>query len=148
MAAYSLPSHFPVIAPQYGIAYGRAAHSTWLQTGAELGFPGLACLLFGIYGTCIVRLWPLTKENSEVADPWLRYLARMVISGLVGFIVAAQFLSAEAVEVPYYLALIGAGTLRMASQLKANPAGTSQIRTAPAPIARTRYFGIIPRTIA
>jgi O-antigen ligase len=106
------PNHWPVTAPQYGLPQ-MAAHSTWLQMGAELGWPGLICLI-GIYGVCIWRLWPLTRQRTPVPDPWIRYLARMVISGLVGFISSAQFVSSDGVELPYYIALIGAGTLRLA----------------------------------
>jgi O-antigen ligase len=108
------PNHWPITAPEYGLPE-MAAHSTWLQMAAELGWPGVICL-WGIYGTCLIRLWPLTRERTPVPDPWIRYLARMVIAGLVGFLVSAQFVTVDGVELPYYLALIGAGTLRLASQ--------------------------------
>lgn len=109
------PNHWPITAPLYGLPR-MAAHSTWLQMGAELGWPGVICL-FGMYGVTIIRLWRFTREKTPVADPWIRYLARMVISGLVGFITSAQFVSSEGVELPYYIVLIGVGTLRVAYQL-------------------------------
>ncbi len=140
-------AHFPVYCSRYGINAGRAAHSTWMQTAAELGWPGLLFLLVGVYGICIKRLWPLTKEKTPVPDPWLRYLARMVVSGLVGFIIAAQFLSAEAVEVPYYLALLGAGTLKMASQAENSPlVATESRRRFRIPFRHIPQFGVMPRT--
>jgi O-antigen ligase len=108
------PGHWPITAPEYGLPM-MAAHSTWLQMAAELGWPGVICL-WGIYGTCIVRLWPLTRERMPVSDPFIRALARMVVAGLIGFLTSAQFVTADAVELPYYLALIGAGTLRVVSQ--------------------------------
>lgn len=105
------PNHWPITAPQYGLPV-MAGHSTWLQMGAELGWPGVICL-FGIYGMCMLRLWPLIRQKTPVSDPWVRHLARMVISGLVGFLASAQFVTVEGVELPYYLALMGAGTLRV-----------------------------------
>jgi putative inorganic carbon (HCO3(-)) transporter len=108
------PNHWPITAPQYGLPM-MAAHSTWLQMGAELGWPGIVCL-FGIYGVCLIRLWPLTRERTPVPDPWVRYLARMVTASLVGFLVSAQFVTVDGVELPYYIVLIGAGTLRVMTQ--------------------------------
>lgn len=105
------PRHWPTIGPQYGLPLGQEAHSTWLQAGAELGWPGLI-FLFGIYGTCMIRLWPYTSDRTAVSDPWIRYLARMVIAGLIGFLASAQFVTVYGVELPYYIALIGACTLR------------------------------------
>jgi O-antigen ligase len=107
--------HFPLIVDQYGFPRGKEAHSLWLQTGAELGFPGLFCLAV-FYGTCILRLWPFTRESYPAADPWLRHLARMVVSGLVGFAVSAQFVSLKGLEMPFYVVLIGAGVLKLASR--------------------------------
>lgn len=108
------PDHWPLTAPEYGWPVGKEAHSLWLQTGAELGFPGLACLI-AFYGLGVARLWPLARGSLPVSHPWLADGARMVIASLVGFAVAAQFVSLERLEVPYYIALIGAGVLKLAS---------------------------------
>ena len=113
------PNQWPLIAPSYGWTRGKEAHSLWVQTAAELGFPGLA-LLMGFYGVCLTRCWTLTRQRTEVDDPWYRELARAVIVSLTGFAVAAQFVSVESMEIPYYVALLGAGTLKLAS-LKTNP---------------------------
>lgn len=96
--------------------YGRGgyAHSMWMQTGAEMGFPGLAMLL-AFYGICLWRLFPLTCANSKVHDPWLREVARTVIASLSGFMVAAQFLSISGLELPYYVVLAGAIALKLNS---------------------------------
>jgi O-antigen ligase len=105
------PNHWPITAPEYGLPE-MAGHSTWLQVGAELGIPGLA-FLAGYYLLCIGRLWPYTRERTHVTNPWTRYLARMVIASLVGFLVSAQFVTVDGVELPYYIVLIGAGTLKV-----------------------------------
>jgi probable O-glycosylation ligase (exosortase A-associated) len=105
------PNHMPLVIDQYGFRRGKEAHTTWLQIGAELGFPGVLCLL-SFYGLCIAQLWPLACERRAVADPWLIYLSRMVIASLCGFIVSAQFVTSENLEAPYYIALIGAVVLK------------------------------------
>jgi putative inorganic carbon (HCO3(-)) transporter len=108
------PNHWPVLAPRYGWPYGKEAHSLWMQTLAELGFPGLFMFL-GFYLMCIFRLWLLTWSSTPVEDPWHRYVARMAIVGLCGFIVSAQFVSLEALEIPYYTALLGCGALKLST---------------------------------
>jgi O-antigen ligase len=117
------PNHWPLTAPEYGFARGKSGHSTWMQTGAEMGVPGLA-LLASFYGLCVVRLWPLRLESVPVADPWFREAARMVIAALVAFAVAAQFVTLHGLELPYYTCLIGAGALKLDSPPRA---GTGSI---------------------
>jgi probable O-glycosylation ligase (exosortase A-associated) len=117
------PDHFPLIVQEYGWPAGKEAHSLWLQIGAELGFPGLGCLIL-FYGLNILRLWPLTREgrSGPPPDPWFRDSARMVIASLAGFAVSSQFVSLEGLEVPYYVALVGACTLKLASPPGRRPA--------------------------
>jgi O-antigen ligase len=108
------PDHFPLVAHEYGWPSGKEAHSLWMQTGAELGFPGLLCLVL-VYGLCMARLWPLARGQRESHDPWLGHVARGVIAALAGFAVSVQFVSAEGLELPYYIALVGAGVLKLVS---------------------------------
>lgn len=107
------PEQWPVVAPNYDLP-ARAAHSNWLQNGAEVGIPGLGCLI-GFYLIGVWRLYPLIKDRYPVHDPWFRYLARMVICSLVGFMVAAQFVTVQGVELPYYVGLVGVGVLALNS---------------------------------
>ena len=44
----------------------------------------------------------------------------MVIASLVGFMCSAQFVSLERLEVPYYVALLGASALKLYSHADAN----------------------------
>jgi O-antigen ligase len=90
------------------------AHSFWLQTGAELGIPGLA-LIAAFYGLCVARLWQMVRVPAPGYNPWLMYLAQAVIASLTGFVVSSQFVSVLGVEVPFYVALLGAGVLKLAS---------------------------------
>jgi O-antigen ligase len=109
------PHHFPVVAHEYGLTHGKEAHSLWLQIGAELGVPGLVFLV-AFYGLCAVRLWPIARGRIAGSDPWIPDSARMVIAALVGFGVSAQFVSLPGLETPYYVVLLGAGVLKLASE--------------------------------
>jgi putative inorganic carbon (hco3(-)) transporter len=109
------PAQWPFTCPEYGLPLGMAAHSTWMQVGAEEGIPGLMCLL-GFYLVCVMRLWRLAWSDGVGQDPAFAYLARMVIASVAGFIVSAQFVSLEGVETPYYIALIGVGVLRLSTK--------------------------------
>lgn len=67
------------------------------------------------YGVCVIRLVPVATGRTTVPDPWLAYLARAVIASLCGFVVSAQFVTCEFLEVPYYVGLLGAGVLKLSS---------------------------------
>jgi len=108
------PDHFPHYAKtRFGWSAEKEAHSIWFQTGAELGFIGVG-LLAGFYLSCMAYLFPLTRDRYMTSEPRLRDVARMVIASLFGFMVASQFVSLEGLELPYYVALIGAATLKVA----------------------------------
>lgn len=104
------PDHFGQYAPEFGWPLGKEAHSLWLQSFAEVGLPGMA-LLLAFFIVCIVQLWPLTRESTPVSDPWVRDAARMVIASLIGFMVAAQFVTIWALEQPFYVVLVGCSAL-------------------------------------
>jgi probable O-glycosylation ligase (exosortase A-associated) len=108
------PDHMPLRMDQYGFKQGKEAHTLWLQTGAELGFPAMF-LLLAFYVICIVRLWPIARGNTIVGDPWLVYLARALVGSLCGFVVSAQFVTVEFLEPPYYVVLVGVGILKLAT---------------------------------
>lgn len=122
------PDHMPLRMEQYGLQKGKEAHSVWLQIGAELGIPGML-LLISFYGFCIVRLLPIARGKAAVPDPWLAYLARAVIASLCGYVVSAQFVSLKFLETPYYIAMLGAGILKLS---------THQSNEVRAPAPRTR----------
>jgi probable O-glycosylation ligase (exosortase A-associated) len=108
------PRHWHVVAPNYGLPR-MEAHTLWLQVMAEQGILGLVFLAL-FYGLCLVKLWPLRRENYPLPDPWLHDAARMVIASLTGFIVSGQFVSMQGLEVPYYVVLIGASALAISSR--------------------------------
>lgn len=106
------PHHFPLIAQEFGWTAGKEAHSLWLQTGAELGIPALGFLL-GFYVLTIVRLWRLAQQLDSLA-PDVADACRMVVAALIGFMIAAQFVSLVGLEIPYYITLVGVGYLKLA----------------------------------
>lgn len=104
------PRHFPRLAHNYGWPAGKEGHTLWLQVAAELGYVGLGLLLV-FYGSCAWLLWRLIR-GPDVPDE-VRSMACMVIAALAGFAVSAQFVSLVGLEVPYYVALLGACTLKL-----------------------------------
>jgi probable O-glycosylation ligase (exosortase A-associated) len=128
------PGHWPLVAPQYGFPLGKQAHSLWLQLGAEFGFPGLA-LIMTFYVLCLIRVWPMCRERTMVPDLWYRSLARMCTASLIGFCIAAQFVSVYELEHPFYVVLIGAGLLKLKSNER--PVATSRSTLG----SRVRSFG-------
>ena len=108
------PRHFPLVAHLYGYTPLKEAHTLWLQVGAETGAVGLF-YLESFYGVCVWRLWPLTRAKNPVSDPWFRDGARMVIASITGFAVSAQFVTVTAMEIPYYVSLLGAGLLKVSA---------------------------------
>jgi O-antigen ligase len=107
------PDHWPLIAADYGWPAGKECHSLWFNAGAELGFPGLAFLLL-FYGSALWGGWTLLCRR-DLQDTWYADCGRMVVAALAGFAVSASFVSLDALEPPYYIALLGAGTLKVLS---------------------------------
>lgn len=104
------PRHFPIVANQFGLTRGKSAHSLWLQTGAEIGVPGLA-FLFTFFAAAMLAALRLARSgDAESAS-----LGMYVFSGLAGFVVSAQFVSLDGLELPFYVVLVGAAAVRQQS---------------------------------
>ena len=106
------PNHWPLVAPSYGWPPGKEAHSTWFQVAAELGFPGIVFLLI-MYGTVIWHSWLIYLRRRSTSDPAAVATASAVIAGLIGVMVSISFVTAETVEVPYYVAMTGVAALAL-----------------------------------
>ena len=104
------PDHWPLHAHEFGWPAGKEAHSLWIQTLVELGIPGFL-MYVGFFVIVLVRCWYLLQKTLNDEDAWFADSARMTIASLIGFMVSAQFVSLEALEIPYYVALLGAGSL-------------------------------------
>jgi O-antigen ligase len=110
------PNHFRRNAASYGLAPGKSAHTMWLETAAEIGIPGVL-LLSSFYGLTIMRLLAFLRKEREAiySDEYIKAVPRMVIASLIGFCVSAQFVSVVGLEIPYYVALLGVGALKVES---------------------------------
>jgi O-antigen ligase len=108
------PDQWKLHSMEFGLPLGQAAHSTWLQVGVELGVPGVSLLLL-FYLICLRRLGSLARGRVQTDDPWHQHLARMVTASLLGFMFAAQFVTLHKLEIAWYIALIGAGILKIAT---------------------------------
>ncbi|MEZ6122036.1 MAG: O-antigen ligase family protein [Planctomycetaceae bacterium] len=112
------PDHWPLRARARGWTKVLEAHSLWIQTTVETGVPGIM-MYAGFYLLVIGRCISLLRQIPERAPPWYGDSCRMTIAALCGFFVAAQFVTLEALEVPYYVALLGAGTIMIYQRAKA-----------------------------
>ncbi len=108
------PAQWRLIVHNYGWPAGKDAHSTWMRTGAELGFPGVLFLASFFGGSCW-SLWRLTRRYASSGSDLAGY-ARMSLAATAGFVVAGSFVSLEGLEIAFYSVLIGLGTLRLAEE--------------------------------
>jgi len=89
-----------------GVWWG-AAHNTYVQVGAELGFPGLL-LYLGAIGTAFLSLRRGTRRG-EVSR-----LGQSLMAALVGFAVGSFFLSLAYADMLYVLIALAMGLVKSA----------------------------------
>jgi O-antigen ligase len=106
---------WPKVAPQYGFPEGKQGHGLWIQAMAETGILG-GVMFIGFYACCVLSLWRYLRRPSEEIDPEYRLYATLVIASLCGWVVEAQFGSFYGVELPYYVAMMGIGVLRLTAE--------------------------------
>jgi O-antigen ligase len=106
------PGHFMLTSHQYGWPKGKDGHTTWLQFGAETGIPG-GVFLLGFYLLTLRHGWSLARTTAPGVAPFGDF-TRPVIASLCGYMVAAQFVTTYGVEMPYYVALVGANAIKLA----------------------------------
>jgi probable O-glycosylation ligase (exosortase A-associated) len=107
------PANFPVVAKDRGWTEGKQAHSVWMQTLAENGFPGVAAL-FIFFALAVVKLWPLARMKQTPENRYTVAVATGIITSIAGFMVAGQFVSLAGLEIPYYTAMVGVVLLKSA----------------------------------
>lgn len=113
------PDHWPLHAEEFGWEKNKEAHSLWVQTATETGAPGII-MFAGFYLMCIWRCTVMLLRLPHHAPTWFGDSCRMTIAALIGFGVSAQFVSLEALEVPYYVALLGAGSILVYGRMVEN----------------------------
>lgn len=128
------PRNFPVNASAYGFTAGKEAHSTWMQTLAEMGFPGLLALL-AFYAAAVRKLWPIARRKWTPETKEETVLAAGILSGLAGFMVSAQFVTTVGMETSYYTVMVGAILAASASQkVLGTVSAPAAVPYAPAPV--------------
>ncbi len=105
------PGNFKVISASLGWTQGKQAHSTWMQTMAENGFPGVIAL-FMFFVIAAIKLWPIARSRVTDENRSQVILASGIITSIVGFAVSGQFVSLAGLEIPYYVTMIGVSLLR------------------------------------
>jgi probable O-glycosylation ligase (exosortase A-associated) len=103
--------NWPLVAASYGWPAGKEAHSTWMQTAAEMGFPG-AFLLLMLFSVPAVKLWPIAHRMPDDDNRDLVMGGRAVVMAMGGFIVAGQFVTLSGLEIPYYMAMVAVMILK------------------------------------
>ncbi|HUK35841.1 MAG TPA: O-antigen ligase family protein [Vicinamibacterales bacterium] len=128
------PGNFKVISASLGWTAGKQAHSTWMQTMAENGFPGVIAL-FLFFVIAMIKLWPIARAKVTDENRDHVILAAGIITSIVGFAVSGQFVSLAGLEIPYYVTMIGVFLLK---QVAPTPSlATAHVR--PLPGAQGRW---------
>jgi O-antigen ligase len=101
-----------------GVWWG-AAHNTYVQMGAELGFPGLM-LLLGMMTTAFMSLRRVARRalRGNPAGSEVSRLAQSLMAAIVGFAVGAFFLSLAYADMLYMLIAL---TIALAKCARADP---------------------------
>jgi probable O-glycosylation ligase (exosortase A-associated) len=108
------PANFQVVSADLGWAEGKQAHSVWMQTAAEVGYPGVL-LLFSFFAITVVKLWPLARARQTPENRYQVAVASGIIMSIAGFAIGGQFVSLGGLEIPYYTAMIGAVLIKAAA---------------------------------
>jgi O-antigen ligase len=112
------PDHFLLISKRFGWDKPKEAHNLWLQMAAELGLPGALglVLFYGLTGRGLIRL---TRENF--AGPWFQLAAVACVAAIAGFVASSCFVTVQRLEIPYYVALVGAGLIKVSGLTERTP---------------------------
>jgi O-antigen ligase len=111
------------------------AHNSFLETGAELGIPGLGVFvaLLLVTGLTLARLSPRGRWA-----PWISRremaLAQMLIGALIAYAVAGIFVSAEYFSYLYFILALSVGLIKVVRmRAKSSPVLRPQINVRIAP---------------
>ena len=100
---------------EYG--QGRAAHSSWFGTLADLGYPGLLLLLsnIGVSIAACERVRRLARARSDLAD--LAAFASAIEIGILAFVVGGTFVTFQYNEVIWHTIGLSAALAAIASSI-------------------------------
>jgi O-antigen ligase len=115
------PTGWGTAAQEFGWPKGKEAHSTWIETAAELGVPGAAFLIL-FYALTVKRLWPIARGKAPGVDRTTAPFATGIILCIVGYALSAQFVSLMGIEAPFWVTMVGAVLLKIRSVPEVVPA--------------------------
>lgn len=98
-------------------------HNTYLEVAVELGFVGLALFLAMLFFT-LLNLSRIRKAAKKCGDTFMYSLSTAIGNGLVGFMVAAFFLSAMYVKVFWFSIFLSTCMLNFLIKASVKTAGT------------------------
>lgn len=104
------PRNFNLIAHRYGLTDGKSVHNLFLQVGADHGFIGAFGLVLFYFGTMWQTFWAARMPSAKI-EQWPAFLGNTVCISMGGFLFCGLFLSAEAVELSYMIAMLGLCTV-------------------------------------
>jgi probable O-glycosylation ligase (exosortase A-associated) len=105
------PANWRTIASKFGWPEGKSAHSVWMETAAECGIPATLALIC-FFGLALAKVWPTARAPVTDENRYEVAVASGLVLAIVGFSVSGQFVSAPALEVPYYITMVGIGLLK------------------------------------
>lgn len=95
----------------------QAAHNSFVQIGAELGFPGLIVFCFLIWSSIRNVNKILSGNVSAEFDNLSKIISYAIIGSWVGFIVSGSFLSAAYISPFYFLLAISLAFISLESPM-------------------------------
>ena len=98
-------------ADRFGFNWGKSAHSTWFETGADMGIPALL-LLIGVAVSPFLAASPILRDVHGVIPDDYKMICAACLVGLVGFIVSSAFVTAWGNELFFYITLVGLAAAR------------------------------------
>ncbi|MCE9590104.1 MAG: O-antigen ligase family protein [Planctomycetes bacterium] len=104
------PRNFNLVAHKYGLTDGKSVHGLFLQVGADHGIAGALGLALFYVGT-MWQTFRAARRPFAKRLQWPAYLCNTVCISIAGFIWCGFFLSAEAVELSYLIAVLGLCTV-------------------------------------
>jgi O-antigen ligase len=76
-----------------------------VQTLVEIGFPGVLALA-AMYLGCIAQLWGFSIRHRKTERDAAVLAAGLIIS-LVAYVISAQFVTLQRLEIPFYMVMAG-----------------------------------------
>jgi len=124
------PWNWTVVAASYGWPPGKSAHSVWMETAAETGVPGAVFLIL-FFSSAAIRLWPIARARQTEANREEVALANGIVLSIVGFGVSGQFVSANNLELAYYVTMFGIAMLKATTPVTADANAAGRVAAPP-----------------